>query len=342
MKISASIYSNTGKNLEELIPELDNHHIDYFHVDCVDNLNVFDDIKKIRSLSKTPVDLHIISSQPEKFFEPIVENKVELVSFQHENLKKGIKIPSEMKSRFGIAIVSETPIDIFKKYLPDRQAGNGKFSFILFMTTTPGQSGGKFNKETFRKIREFRSKYPGVRIHVDGGVNEEVSFILRNMGVYAAVTGSYLMNADSIGAAMLNLKKESVESHYLVKDFMIPLEETPVLKTKNLKFADALKSVEDFAMGFTIVADEKGRMKGIISNADVRRGLMKHLNDLNKIKMENLINPKPVCANENQTVKELLEMIKSQSFPILYLPVVNDENKVAGALKFNNLIKGEL
>ena len=31
------------------------------------------------------------------------------------------------------------------------------------------------NKENFKKIRKFRSTYPGKKIHVDGGVNGEVS-----------------------------------------------------------------------------------------------------------------------------------------------------------------------
>ena len=39
MKISASIYSNTEKDLTSLIKELDAHRVDFFHIDCNDNIN---------------------------------------------------------------------------------------------------------------------------------------------------------------------------------------------------------------------------------------------------------------------------------------------------------------
>jgi hypothetical protein len=37
----------------------------------------------------------------------------------------------------------------------------------------------------------------------------------------------------------------------------------------------------------------------------------------------------------------LLRLIKSKNFPISYLPVVNDQGQISGALTFINLIKGE-
>jgi len=166
MKISASIYSSKEKSLSELVKELDEFHVDYFHVDCNDDLKVFEDIKTIRKQSKTPIDLHIISSASEKFFQKIIENEIELVTFQYENLKNEIIIPQEIKSQLGLAIVSETEIDVFEKY-------KDRFDFILFMTTTPGKSGGTFNKENFKKIREFHQKYPEKKIHVDGGVTDK-------------------------------------------------------------------------------------------------------------------------------------------------------------------------
>jgi CBS domain-containing protein len=58
-------------------------------------------------------------------------------------------------------------------------------------------------------------------------------------------------------------------------------------------------------------------------------------------KEKDLINPKPVTVNENASVVELIRLIKSKKFPITYLPVVNNEQKVTGVITFFNLIKGE-
>ncbi len=57
MKISASIYSNKHQPLADVVRELDEHFIDFFHVDCNDDPSVFKDIVAIHQSSSTPVDL---------------------------------------------------------------------------------------------------------------------------------------------------------------------------------------------------------------------------------------------------------------------------------------------
>lgn len=354
MKISASVYSNKDKTLDNLVKELDRYRVDFFHIDCNDDISVFEDIKQIRKISSTPIDLHIISPEPEKFFDGIIRTKTELVSFQFENLKSPLNIPKEISSKLGLAIVSDTAIDVFERYA-------SICDFVLFMTTSPGKSGGTFNKDNFKKIRKFKTLFPATKVHVDGGVNDEVSFVLRNMGVSLIVSGSYLVNADYVGAALHNLKSDIISSHILVGDFMLGIEESPVLKTDNFSFYDVLKSIEDYNMGFTMIADSTGKLEGIITNADVRRGLLKmeveqsdpdisgfigngnekKVLDLNELNPVNIINRNPVKINQKNTVSELLQMVKSLKFPILYLPVVDDENRLVGTITFNNLIKGE-
>ena len=335
MKISASIYSNKESPLEEIIKELDEHQIDFFHVDCDDNLNVFNDIELIRRYSSKPVDLHIISDTPEKYFDLLEKHKVEYVAFQHENLKSVLKIPDNVKSNCGLAITSDTDISVFDPYAD-------KFSFILFMATIPGKSAGIFNKENFGRIRKFRSSYPDKKIHVDGGVNGEVSFILRNMGVNVAVSGSYLFNSNHLGSALLNLKSNDIDSRFLVKDFMRTTDESPVLYPDKRQLIDVLNSIDEYQLAFTVLVNEECKLDGIISNADVRKGLIRNINDLNGLKVEEIVNANPVTINENNNVLEMLRHVKSQKFPVSYLPVINDENIFTGVVTFNNLIKGEL
>lgn len=334
MKISASIYSSKEKSISSLVKELDEFHVDYFHVDCNDDLSVFDDIKTIRLQSKTPVDLHIISSEPGKFFQKILENEIELVTFQYENLTNDIKIPQEIKSKLGLAIVSETGIDVFEKY-------KDQFDFLLLMTTTPGKSGGTFNKENFKKIREFHQNYPEKKIHVDGGVTADVSFVLRNMGVYSVVSGSYLVNSSVIGSAMHNLRSQYyVPSGMHVRDIMISKNEIPMI-VESSTFAHVLNTIDEYEMGFTTVVNDHGKFAGIISNADVRKGLIGKINDLNSIQVKDIINRNPIRVNDDFTISEMIEFIKNTKQNILYLPVVDRNNNLTGAMTFTNLIKGE-
>ena len=306
------------------------------HVDCKDDLNVFADIETIQQNSLIPIDLHIITSDAKRFYPALETFDIEYVTFQYEDLEnKTLDIPKEFTGKLGLAITSNTPIDVFEDYKND-------FDFILFMATIPGESGGKFDKNNFRRIRDFKKKYPNKKIHVDGGVNGEVSFILRNMGVYSSVSGSYLFNASTIGSALLNLKLNEIESHFLVKDFMLDLDETPTLNEADLSIQSILESMNAGKMGFTTVIGEQNAFKGIIGNADLRHGLLNHIDNLNEINTRELINTTPLVINENYTVYQLLRFIKIQSKPILYLPVINDKKQAVGTVNFINLIKGEL
>ena len=235
MKISASVYSSKSQDLTALVKELEAHGIDMLHIDCNDDPTVFDDIAKIRTLSSIPIDLHLVTGKPENYYELLIKHPVEYITFQHELLEAPLDIPAEVSGKLGLAITSETDIDAFENY-------TANFSFILFMATVPGQSGGKFNKENFRKIRKFRSLHPTINIHVDGGVNAEVSFILRNMGVYSSVVGSYLFS-EPIGAALLNLRTHDIDSHFEVKDFMRELDELPIVGPNDMNFKAILQSI---------------------------------------------------------------------------------------------------
>ena len=119
-------------------------------------------------------------------------------------------------------------------------------------------------------------------------------------------------------------------------------DELPLLKMKDRSVTRILRSIEEYDVGFTILIDDEGKLDGIVTNADVRKGLLKHTDNLNDVSVADITNTNPVKVNENFSVMELLRFIKQQSFAISYLPVVDDTNKVTGAVTFFNLIKGEL
>jgi pentose-5-phosphate-3-epimerase/predicted transcriptional regulator len=334
MRISASIYSDKKRDLQAVIADLEAHKVDLLHVDCNDNVSVFDDIRRIREWCSIPIDLHIITPTPEKYYDLLRQTPVEYVTFQLEDLQAPLSVPSDVSGKKGLAITTPTPVDAFDMY--------ASFDFILMMATVPGQSGGVFDASNFKKIRDFQKKYPQKSVHVDGGVNGEVSFILRNMGVHTSVSGSYLFNAPSIGHALMDLTKREVHSQFRVKDFMIPLNESPTIGFSLASFANVLESIETGKLGFTIVLDENNGLSGLISNADVRKALIRHGEQTFQLPVNELMNTKPVVLNENATVNELLTLIRSCPFPILYLPVVNDAGEAQGIVTFVNLIKGEL
>ena len=334
MKISASVYSSKEGSLKEIVQNLDAHGIDYLHIDCKDNFDVFNDIEEIRNYSSTPIDLHLITADPEKYFDRINALNIEFVTLQFEDLN-GFQYKGGLHSKMGLSIITHTPLSAIES---DFDA----YDFVLMMATTPGESGGRFDKTNFRKIREFKKTYPSKPIHMDGGVNAEVSFILRNMGVHSSVVGSYLFKDQPLGAALLNLQTHDIDSHYSVGDFMRLRDESPIVGVTNRNLKTVLQSIDDYKLGFTILEDENERLEGIVSNADLRRELLRNVDNPANISLERMINTKPISVQENTTVTNMLALLKQFDFPINYLPVVDKNNKIKGAVSFLNLVKGEL
>ena len=338
MKISASIYSSSNKNIEENIKILNELNIDMIHIDFNDNKSdkekIYSDIKKIKSLSSIPIDLHIISENPSKYFNSINDLKIEFVTFQYETIKEKFSIPNFKDTKTGIAIVSNTSIEIIEKY-------KNNIDFILLMTTTPGESGGKFNTINFKKIRECRAKYPKIKIHIDGGINDELGFIMRILGVQACVSGSYLMNHKSIASALYILKSSVVHSEYILKDFMINLEECPVINIQESSVKKALLTIEKYNLGFVMFTDDNGQYCGLISNADIRKGILNDFENFNKIEMGKLINKKSITINENSSIGEMLKIIQKNDFIISFIPIIDNEKKLTGCITFWDLIISE-
>lgn len=333
MRISGSIYSDKDRPLKETILDLEAHQVDMLHVDCNDDVSVFEDIAKIRTWCKLPIDLHIITETPEKYFDLLRKHPVEYVTFQYEQLKGRLEIPEDITGEKGLSLITPTSIDVFDAY--------SDYDFILFMATIPGQSGGSFDPINFRKIRKFKKRYPHVNIHVDGGVNGEVSFILRNMGVHSSVSGSFLFKGVSIGQALMDLTKRNLQSQFKVRDFMIPIEECPVVDFETISFKKILEVIETGRQGFVIVQNN-GKFEGIISNADVRKTLLRNFEDLNDIAVSEMINHNPISVNAEANVDEMLHIVREKSFPIMYMPVVNSNKEAEGIVTFINLIKGEI
>lgn len=333
MKISGSIYSDNKRPLKETIADLEAHQVDLLHVDCNDDISVFDDIADIRTWCKLPIDLHIITKTPEKYFDLLRKHPVEYVTFQYEELPTDFKMPSDIKGQKGLAIITPTDISAFDKF--------SDFDFILIMATIPGQSGGVFDPINFKKIRNFKQKYPNKNVHVDGGVNGEVSFILRNMGVHTSVSGSFLFKAASVGQALMDLTKREIVSLFKIKDFMIPREECPIIDFSQLTLKNILEQITYGKLGVTLVENNK-KFKGIISNADLRKTLLQNLDNIEGMNTQEMINKTPVTILDTATVDDMLNLVREQSFPVMYLPVLNAEGNAVGIITFVNLIKGEI
>jgi CBS domain-containing protein len=269
----------------------------------------------------------------------VIHAGVDYLTLQLEWLKGETELPTFGKARRGIAIMSDTPVTAFAPYAEWAD-------FVLFMTTTPGQSGGQFNADTFQRIRAFTQLYPGKAVHVDGGITPDVAFVLRTLGVKAVVSGGYLVgngNHRTVSRALLELRRTWVDSAFPVRSCMIPLEHTPRVQHANLELETLLRTIEEYNLGFACVIDEAGNLVGISTNADIRRGVLRNIRHLGTPKVQYFINTTPAAvAYANDTLATLLKNLRILPFPVLYLPVIEPNGRLVGSLTFNHLIRAEL
>lgn len=334
MKISASLYSQKSKSILETVEELEAYFVDYWHIDSIENIGVMEDIKLIQSKSDTPIDLHIISKNPSQFFNQIKESNIDRVSFQVEELTDDFIFPSLNQTKVGLAIqISHASIiEKIDQY-------QNSIDFVLLMMTTPGLSGGKFDKIYFAKIRDLVERFPHIQWCVDGGINHEISYILRLIGIQSIVVGSYLMNQERMAQAILQIRSHRVKSDYLVEDYCISKDNLPIIyPTDSLK--SMLEKMAQFKLGTVFCLNEENKFLGIITNADIRKELIS--GDFNyNISNSKLINSKPKTLLSSQTTTEMIDYIDSIPFPILVLPIITKNGTLTGAISFHKLLKDD-
>ena len=139
MRISASISSLQKRQIPDTVSMLDQAGVNFYHLDSVENREIFDFAKSLGEITQTPMDLHLITSDPVKYWDEIRESGIDAIVIQLEALHSTLIIPEDMRGKVGLAILATSSPELFKPY--EKVA-----SSLLIMTTTPGYSGGKFQK----------------------------------------------------------------------------------------------------------------------------------------------------------------------------------------------------
>ena len=82
---------------------------------------------------------------------------------------------------------------------------------VLVMSVEPGEGGQKFIENTIEKVKNLsnyieENKYE-IDIEVDGGINSENAYKLKEMGANILVAGTYIINSQNMKEAIKSLKK---------------------------------------------------------------------------------------------------------------------------------------
>ena len=130
-----------------------------------------------------------------------------------------------------------------------------------------------------------------------------------------------------------------------VEDIMIPVKDIKPLK-KITNFLDVISRITADGIGSGWVEDPecKGKILGLITDGDLRRGLkVKKFDDWGELVAEDLMNLDPITIYPDALAVEALNLMEqNHKKPISVLPVVKETNIMVGLLRLHDLVQSGL
>ncbi|MCE5287307.1 MAG: KpsF/GutQ family sugar-phosphate isomerase [Pelosinus sp.] len=197
--------------------------------------------------------------------------------------------------------------------------------------------------------REISTLVKNSDIFLDVGVAKEACPL--GLAPTASTTATLAMG-DALAVALLSARKFTPEEFALfhpagalgrklllrVEDIMHAGSENPVVgPEKTVK--EVLFVITDKGLGAALVVDKAQQLLGIVTDGDIRRGLEKGHEFLDK-PVTKLMSKQPHTITADKLAAEALHaMEKNRPRPITILPVVDSERHVVGIIHITDLLR---
>ena len=124
-----------------------------------------------------------------------------------------------------------------------------------------------------------------------------------------------------------------------VKNYMMNLNDSPIVKTNQI-MKEVIDQMDKHRLGIVNVLEDDNTLKGVITDGDLRRILLRDQKPLSAILVEDAIKycvKNPLTIYENEFLIDSINLMNEKQ--IWDLPVVNKENKLIGLLHLHTAIK---
>jgi ribulose-phosphate 3-epimerase len=217
VRILPSILSADFTRLGDDVARMEAGGADWLHVDVMDGQFVPNltfgakVIEAVRSVTKLPLDVHMMVWQPERYFDDFAAAGASRMLIHAEatpHVHRHVHRIKELGCAAGIAINPATPVDVLLDIAADLDT-------VLVMTVNPGFGGQQFIAHSIEKIgraRELltRTKSRAV-LEVDGGINRETIGLCYRAGADAFVAGHAVFAAKDPKAEIGELRRRAAE-----------------------------------------------------------------------------------------------------------------------------------
>ncbi len=216
IKIAPSVLSADFRNLEQQIQKCEAGRADWLHLDIMDGCFVPNItfgpmvVKSIRSVTKLPLDAHLMIEAPDRYLEDFQKAGVDRLTVHVEtcpHLHRTIQKIKELKMKAGVTLNPATPVSSLKEIIPF-------VDLVLVMTVNPGFGGQKFIKTMMKKIEKVAGMIAetglDIELEVDGGIDENNAGAVVSAGATVLVAGHSIFSHKDIPQAIRILRKSAV------------------------------------------------------------------------------------------------------------------------------------
>jgi ribulose-phosphate 3-epimerase len=210
IEIVPSILSADFAMLADEIAQVERTGINMLHVDVMDghfvpNITIGPPVvEKLRKYSRLFFDVHLMLSEPEKYYELFVKAGANNITFHAEtvsNPEKVINALHDLGVTAGLSLKPKTPVETIEKIGP-------LCDMIMVMTVEPGFGGQKLIEQAAKKcVRVRQIVGDKVRVEVDGGINVDNVARLVSYGADTLVIGNSIFSKPDRAAAINDIRK---------------------------------------------------------------------------------------------------------------------------------------
>jgi ribulose-phosphate 3-epimerase len=213
VKIAPSILAADHADLKGEIGRVEEAGADMIHVDVADghfapNISLGPDtVRAIRKVTRLPLDIHLMITNPEKFYEPFLSAGGDIITVHAEAasspfLKKLSNEIHQKDKKLGLALKPTTPIP------PWLKKGINPFDVILLLSVNPGFPGQAFMPGVLPKVAKVAklAEPNAIDVEVDGGVDQENASKIVEAGATVLVAGASIFRRGDVKSALQNMR----------------------------------------------------------------------------------------------------------------------------------------
>lgn len=210
IKIAPSVFAADLGCLKEQLAEMENAGADLLHVDVMDGHFVermafgADHIRALKTLTKLPLDVHMMVSEPERHLDSIIQAGADIITVHAEATTRLLSCMQKIHrggAKAGVVLNPATSEETIRYLLDD-------IDMVLLMTVNPGEGGQHFLTPVVEKIKVVRGMIQDrpIDLEVDGSIDDKTIVSCYEAGANVFVSGGYLFKG-SITENIVSLRK---------------------------------------------------------------------------------------------------------------------------------------